>query len=234
MVRTIEATDPALALKNISIQGHLYTLSGSRIVTYSTVTATGDPTTYTISGKVSNAGGIGIAGATVYFSDVANPSANPIVTTTTDASGNYSRAVTSGAWYVAAGSSAYNTSADQIVTVTTSNVGNINFTLIANARDIRQGHRKVMGRPCQARASTSQGSASASGSPVFTATTDSGGNYSQPVQNGTWYVCAGKTGFYTSVDENRNSERSGCGKHQLIWHQAPGTYQGRKPCCSRR
>ena len=81
----------ALALKNVTVKGHLYTFAGTRVVTYATLTATGNPTLYTISGKVTNASGTGIAGATVSFSDVADASANPIVTATTDASGNYSQ-----------------------------------------------------------------------------------------------------------------------------------------------
>lgn len=126
-------TDPLLALKNVTVKGHLYTLSGERVVTFSTLVATGNPTRYSISGRVTNSSGTGIAGATVSFADVANASVSAIVTATTDASGNYSKGVTTGAWYVAVSSSAHNTSDDQPVAVNASGVSGVNFTLVANA-----------------------------------------------------------------------------------------------------
>lgn len=126
-------TYPLLALKNVTVKGHLYTLSGERVVTFSTLVATGNPTRYSISGRVTNSSGTGIAGATVSFADVANASVSAIVTATTDASGNYSKGVTTGAWYVAVSSSAHNTSDDQPVAVNASGVSGVNFTLVANA-----------------------------------------------------------------------------------------------------
>ena len=128
-------------------------------------------------------------------------SANPIVTATTDASGNYSKAVTPGTWYVAAGLGAYNTSADQIVTVTTANVGNINFSLVANASISGKVTKRSDGTAISGASVYFSTSPNAASSPTFTATTDSSGNYTQSVQNGTWYVAAGGTGYYTSVDQ---------------------------------
>ena len=96
---------------------------------------------YTISGKVSNAGGTGIAGATVYFSATANASTTYSITTTTDASGNYTQGMPNGTWYVAVSHPSYNTSADRVVTVNNASVPNTNFTMIANARNIGQGNQ---------------------------------------------------------------------------------------------
>jgi hypothetical protein len=196
-----EVTDAALALKNGTVKGHLYTFAGVREITFATVTATGNPTLYTISGKVTNSLGVGISGATVYFADVPGASTNAIFTATTDASGNYSRGVTSGNWYVAAGASAYNTSSDRLLTVSTAGISGINFGLVGNA--------KVTGKVTRRSDSTAVASASvyfsrsagASASPAFTATTDASGNYTQSVQDGIWYVCAGATGFYTCSDK---------------------------------
>ncbi|MCX6878118.1 MAG: carboxypeptidase regulatory-like domain-containing protein [Verrucomicrobia bacterium] len=38
--------------------------------------------------------------------------------------------------------------------------------------------------------------------PLYTATTDAAGNYSLPVPEGTWYVCASQTGYMISADTN--------------------------------
>ncbi|MCX6880883.1 MAG: DUF6055 domain-containing protein, partial [Verrucomicrobia bacterium] len=196
-----QVTDAALALKNVSVKGHLYTLAGARIVTYATLATTGTPTLYYISGKVINSVGTAIAGASVAFADLSDAAAHPIVTATTDASGNYSRGVTTGTWYVAVTSSSYNTSADQLVTVNTSNVAGVNFTLIPNASITGTVTRRSDGTPLAGAAVYFSRSAGASASPVFTDTTDASGNYSQPVQDGVWYVAAGASAFYTAPDK---------------------------------
>lgn len=195
-------TDPSLALKNVTVKGHLFTYSGTKWVNYATVTSNGTtPTLYNISGRVINAVGTGIAGATVSFSDVADASAHAIVTTTTDSSGNYSRGVTTGTWYVAASSSAYNSSADQVVTVNTTAVPGVNFTLVSNANVTGTVTRRSDGTPVSGASVYFSRSAGASASPVFTVTTDASGNYTKAVQDGVWYVAAGATGLYTSTDK---------------------------------
>ena len=196
-----EATTPSLVLKNALVKGHLYTLGGARIITFASVTNAGTPATYTISGTVTNAAGAGIVGATVYFSDVANPSANPIVTATTIAGGTYSKAITPGTWYVAAGASAYNTSADRIVTADTNNVTGIDFGLVANARASGSVVKRSDGSPISGATVYFSRTPGASASPMFTTNTDVAGNFTQPVQDGTWYVCAAATNYYTSGDK---------------------------------
>jgi hypothetical protein len=196
-----ETTDAALSLKNVTVKGHLYTLGGSRIVTFATVTAAGNPATYTVSGRITNAAGGAVSGATVYFSDAPDPSANPITTATTNASGSYSKAVTPGTWHVAAGAIAYNTSAGRIVTVSDASIGSIDFTLVANARILGQVTTLSDGAVLAGASVTFSKSPGASGSPVFTATTDAAGNYSQQVQDGIWYVCAGGIGYTITADK---------------------------------
>ena len=197
-------TDPALALKNMTVKGHLYTFSGSKVITYATLTSTGDPTLYTISGKVSNAAGTGIAGATVWFSDVANASAHGIVTATTDANGNYSRGVTPGTWYVAVTSSAYNTSGDQMLTINAAGISGIHFTLLANVSVTGTVTRRSDGTPVTGAAVYFSRSPGASGTAVFTTTTDASGHYAQAVQDGVWYVAAAAAACYGSADTTLN------------------------------
>lgn len=194
------ATDPALALRNVNIKGHMYTFSGTRVVTYATLTTTGAPALYTVSGRVINASGTGVAGATIAFSDTSDPTASPIVTTTTDANGYYSRGLTSGLWFVAASASAYNTGSDREVTVSGAAVGNINFQLNANAPVSGTVTRRTDGSPVQGAKVHFSRSPGAAAAPTFTATTDANGRYSQPVQDGTWYVAAEANGFLTSPD----------------------------------
>ena len=126
-------TDADFALKNVTVQGHLYTRDGSRIVTYSAVTSNGVPTLYKFSGKVTNSVGAGISGATVYFSDGPNASSNSVAFTTTDANGKYSLGVTPGTWYIAAGAGAYNVSGDDLVVVAAGAVTGVNFGLASDA-----------------------------------------------------------------------------------------------------
>jgi hypothetical protein len=171
------------------------------VVTYSTLTATGNPALYTVSGRVTDASGGGIAGATVCFSDASNASASPIVTATTDASGNFSKGLTTGTWHVAVTSSAYNTSTDQTVSVNTGSVSGVNFTLVANASVTGTVVRASDGAPLAGATVHFSRSPGATAATVFAATADSNGNYSQAVQDGVWYVAAGGTGYYTSADK---------------------------------
>jgi len=86
---------------------------------------------YVISGKVTNAGGVAIAGATVYLSGAPNAALNPTYSAITDASGSYNTTVPNGTWYVAAAANSlgYITASDQTVVVNGANQPNINFTL---------------------------------------------------------------------------------------------------------
>ena len=196
-----QVTDASLALRNTLIKGHLYTFSGVREATFATVTPTGNPTLYTISGQVTNSAGAGIPGAIVYFADAPGASSNSIVTATTDVSGNYSRGVTAGNWYVAAAAGAYNTSADRLITVTIASVPGINFGLVANAKVFGRVTRRIDGTAVVGASVYFSRTPGASSSPVFTATTDVSGNYSQALQDGIWHVGAGGAGFYTSADK---------------------------------
>lgn len=196
-----EVTDASLALKNVLVKGHRYTFAGVKEVTFATVTATGNPTLYTVSGKVTNSAGVGISGAIVAFADVPNAATNAIVTATTDASGNYSKGVTSGSWYVAASAGAYNTSADRLVSVSNASVPGINFGLVANAKVSGKATRRSDGTAIASAAVYFSRLAGASSSPVYTATTDASGNYNRSLQDGIWYVSAGSPGFYTSADK---------------------------------
>ena len=190
-----QATDAANLFKNVTVSGHLYTLSGVRLVTYAHVTATGSATQYTISGKVTNSSGVGIAGATVYFSTGPGAATNPICTATTDANGNYSRSIINGTWYVAVTAPDYYPSADQVVVVNGANVPNINFTLIAMP--------KISGKVTTSDGTPMAGATvcfaqvpGATVSPIFTVTTDANGNYSRGVNgNTTWYVAAKAPGY---------------------------------------
>ncbi|HNQ88950.1 MAG TPA: DUF6055 domain-containing protein [Verrucomicrobiota bacterium] len=195
-----EVTDAALALKNVRVQGHLDTFSGVRVVTFATVTATGDPPLHSISGRVTNSAGAGIAGATVYFADVPGAASHSILSAVTDATGAYSRGVTAGSWYLAAAASAYNTSADRWLTVSNGNLAHIDFGLVSNAVIRGVVTRRSDGAPVAGASVHFSRSPGASGSPVFTATAAADGTYAQSVQDGTWHVAAGASGFYTSSD----------------------------------
>ena len=125
-----QATDPAKVLKLCQIKGHLWTYGTTRLVTYASVTSIMDPPSFTISGKVSDAsGGAAIPGATVFFASAPGASANATLTATTDASGNYSKAVPNGVWYVSAAAADHFPSADQSLTVNGYPVANFNFSL---------------------------------------------------------------------------------------------------------
>ena len=198
------ATNPALAMKNVSVKGHLFTYTGTKWVTYATVTSTGDPTLYTISGRVTNLG-VGVAGATVYFSDVANASVTYIVTATTDANGYYTRTVMPGTWYVAAKVPDYYPSADQVVVVTTANVPNINFTTFVAMPRISGKVTNLTGTPLQGATVCFSTLSDATVNPTYTATTDASGNYSKGVEGNTkWYVAAKAAGYGPSADTTVN------------------------------
>ncbi|MCX6343453.1 MAG: DUF6055 domain-containing protein [Armatimonadetes bacterium] len=198
------ATDAILALKNVTVKGHLYTIGGVRQVTYATVLSAGAAQTCNVTGRVTRqSDGAPILGATVYLSDAANPSANPIITAVTDRNGNYAVAMINGTWYVAAGASVYNTSADQVITVNGANVPNVNFSLVASTM-ISGKVTNSAGGGNIAGASVYFSTSPNASNVIFTATTDSSGNYSQPVQNGTWYVRASAVGFSVSADKTVN------------------------------
>ncbi len=199
-----EVTDATLALKNVLVKGHVYTFGGVKEVTFATVTPTGNPTLYTVSGRVTNYLGAAIAGATVYFSDTLGALTNSIVTAATDANGNYSRGVTSGSWYVAAGASAYNSSLDRVVTITGANVSGVDFGLVSNARVSGRISRRSDGLGLSNATVYFSRTSGAAGIPVFTATTDLAGNYQQALQDGVWYVAAGASGYYVSPDKTIN------------------------------
>ena len=129
-------------------------------------------------------------GATVYLSLSSNASAIAIATATTDRNGNYGTAVCNGTWYLAAGGGGYNGSADQVVTVNGANIYDVNFSLVANSKILGKVTNSAGGAPISGATVYFSTSPNASVNPAFTTTTDSSGNYSQQVQNGTWYVCA--------------------------------------------
>jgi Concanavalin A-like lectin/glucanases superfamily/Carboxypeptidase regulatory-like domain len=159
------------------------------------------PPLYTIAGTVRSAVGAAIAGATVYFADGPNAAATAAITATTDGSGNYSKSVTPGSWYVAAGAAGYNVSADRIVTITTSGAPAIDFALVANARVAGRVVRRSDGTAAAGASVFFSRSPGAASGPTFTAIADASGHYSQPLQDGTWYVAAGSAGFHTTADK---------------------------------
>lgn len=195
-----QLTDASLALKNVLVNGHLYTFGGVREVTFATLTATGDPTLYPISGKVTNSAGAAVAGATVYFADAPDASAHAIVTTTTDSNGNYSKGVTPGTWYVAVGASSYNTTEDRQVMVAGAGVPDVNFGVVANAVVRGMVTRRSDGLPVPGATVYFARVPGASSSPLFTTLTAGDGTYAQAVQDGVWYVSAGGAGYYTAPD----------------------------------
>ncbi len=196
-----EVTTNTLALRNVRVSGHLYTFGTNRVVTYAMVVSNGNPTLYTISGRVTDPASNGIPGAIVSFSDTNNASSNAIVTATTDAGGNYSRGVPVGTWFLAASAAAYNTSADRMLAISNAGAVNVNFTLVSNAIISGTVTRRSDGTPIAGASVFFSRSPGASAAPVFTATTDTNGNYAQAVQNGAWFVAAGASGFFTAPDK---------------------------------
>jgi carbonic anhydrase/acetyltransferase-like protein (isoleucine patch superfamily) len=196
-----ETTTASLALKQVLVKGHLYTFSGAKEVTFATLTATGDPVVYAVTGRVTNAFGAGIAGATVYFADLPGAVTNVIVTATTDATGSYSRSLTPGRWYVAATAAAYNNSPEREFTIASAPIAGIDLGLRANARVSGKVLRRADGSPVGGATVYFSRSPGASAAPLFTTATDLQGNFTQPLQDGTWYAAAGGAGYFTSADK---------------------------------
>ena len=101
---------------------------------------------HTISGTVTNAnGGAPISGATIYISTSQNAAVGtPAYTATTDGSGNWSKVVYEGAYYVCAGATNYYNSADQARNVS-ADAGSVNFALRSSVRNIPQTGNLLFG-----------------------------------------------------------------------------------------
>lgn len=154
-----------------------------------------------ISGRVTDTTGAPLSGATVYFADSPNAAVNATLAATTDGSGNYSRIVTPGTWYVVAAGTGFNAGTEQTVVVASANVPGIDFSLAAYARvsgtiTLRSNGSAAAGALVYFSRSSSAASAAA-----FTATADASGNYTQPLPDGPWYVAAGGASYYTSTDK---------------------------------
>jgi len=125
-----QATDPAKVLKLCQINGHLWTYGGTRLVTYAAISPIMDPPAFAVSGQISDASsGVGIAGATVYFSTLAGAAANASLTATTDANGLYSEPLPNGQWYVAAAAPEHFPASDLTLTVNGMPLANVNLSL---------------------------------------------------------------------------------------------------------
>lgn len=154
-----------------------------------------------VSGRVTDTTGALLSGATVYFADSPNAAVNATLTATTDGSGNYSRIVTPGTWYVVAAGTGFNAGTERTLVVASANITGIDFSLAAYAR---LGGRVTLRSTGSAAAgalvyfSRNSGAAAA---PAFTATADASGNYTQPLPDGPWYVAAGGASYYTSTDK---------------------------------
>ncbi|MCX6345299.1 MAG: carboxypeptidase regulatory-like domain-containing protein [Armatimonadetes bacterium] len=153
----------------------------------------------TISGKVSNSGGTGISGATVYFSATPNAPTTYSITTTTDASGNYTQGMPNGTWYVAVSHPSYNVSADQTVTVNNASVSGVNFTMADNA--VISGKVTNQSDGTAIVGATVFFTKSPTEAATYTATTNATGDYTQSLQNGVWYVCAAATGYKAAQNQ---------------------------------
>ncbi|MGN6555083.1 MAG: hypothetical protein ACTHLW_15355 [Verrucomicrobiota bacterium] len=195
----IEVTVPGLAAGQF--QG-LFFDNVEPEYTQATTNAVTMPVTRTVSGRVTSTTGTGVAGAVVYFSDTNNAAAHPLITATADANGFYARTLpTPSTWYVAAGAAALNTSADQFVTVGSTDVTNINFSLVGNVSLSGTVAKRTDGSAIANATVYFSTVPNASLNPIFTATTDVAGGFTQALQNGTWYVSAAATGFFASADK---------------------------------
>jgi hypothetical protein len=160
------------------------------------------PPQKTVSGKVTTTNGVAIAGATVYFSDSPNASSTATITTTTDSTGNYSRLLTAGTWYVVAAGSGYNAGTERSLVINAVNFPNTDFSLVL--------YTSVSGRVTQRSGGAAIAGASvyfsrspfAASAPAFTATTNSSGDYTQVLPDGIWYLAAGNASSYTSTDKS--------------------------------
>ncbi|MGB8166993.1 MAG: LamG-like jellyroll fold domain-containing protein [Chthoniobacteraceae bacterium] len=159
------------------------------------------PPQRTVSGKVTDTTGAALSGATVYFADSPNAAANATLTTTTDSSGNYSRIVTPGTWYVVAAGTGFNAGTERTVVVGSANVAGIDFSLAAYARVSGRITLRSNGSAAAGALVYFSRSSGAAALPAFTATADASGNYTQPLPDGPWYVAAGGASFYTSSDK---------------------------------
>lgn len=157
---------------------------------------------YSLSGRVTNQSGTGIANATVYLKTSPNASVNPTYTTTTDSSGNYNRNVDNGTWYVTVSATGYCPPAEQSVVVNGAAAPDVDFTLdslptyVVSGRVVDQGGVGIPDADVYFKTSPD-----ASVNPTYTVSTNVSGDYSQPVNNGTWYVAAGASGYVTSDDQ---------------------------------
>ena len=134
--RTFTITpDSGYAISNVTVdgspQGAISSYTFTNLTANHTISATftSTATRYTLSGSVKTSAGAGIPDATVCFKTSPNASVDPLYTVTTDASGNYSKALVNGTWYVVAWKWGYLLPTEQMVTVNGANVSNINFTL---------------------------------------------------------------------------------------------------------
>jgi hypothetical protein len=155
---------------------------------------------YPISGKVAGVSNTSaISGATVYFSDAPNASADPhAATATTDASGNYAHTLRDGTWYVCAAKEGYNTSPEQTLVVNGAPRENVRFALVPNVElsgkiVSKHDNRNISGASVHF-------AASPGGAAVFTAQTTATGDYRQSLPNGTWHVQVGAKGCYPSAE----------------------------------
>jgi len=123
-----------------SSKGAVTTYTFNNVIAVGSISATFvAKTTYAVSGQVTDSvSGNPIVGAKVYASTTANASVNPSYIVTTDASGNYSVPLFNGTWYLCASHDTHATSADcsPAVTVAGAAVSGINFSLVANGRNI--------------------------------------------------------------------------------------------------
>lgn len=159
------------------------------------------PPQRTVSGKVTTTAGAALPGATVYFADSPNAAINATLTTTTDGSGNYSRIVTPGTWYVVAAGTGFNAGTEQTVVVSSSNISGLDFSLAAYASVTGRVTLRSNGNAAAGALVYFSRNSGAGSSPAFTATTDASGNYTQPLPDGLWYVAASGAGYYTSSDK---------------------------------
>jgi len=138
--RTFTITpDSGYAISDVTVdggsQGAISSYTFTNLTANHTISATFTSTAsaYAISGSVKDSAAVGIAGAMVCFKTSAGAQTNPNFTVLTDASGNYSKAVVNGTWYVVAWKWGYQLPTEQVVTVNGAPVPNKNFTLTVPA-----------------------------------------------------------------------------------------------------
>ena len=183
------------------------------------------PPQQTIAGKVTTTIGTAIAGVTVFFAEIPNSASNGTITATTDSNGNYSRGVTAGTWYVVAAGAGYNAGTERTLVVTTADLTGIDFSLAAYAGVGGRVTRRDGGSPISGASVYFSRSAGAANSPVFTATTNGNGDYTQALPDGLWYVAAGNPDSYISSDITLTLDGSSFGNinFSLITRSIPRT-----------